>query len=164
MVRALLVATCVGSSVLVSGCATESCTAIGCQNQASFTVRAPDDTWAAGTYMLGVSFDGVATTACHFSMPPLPATQGSLVPLDCSPVPPAGSFQAYLEQVTTCTTTDNGNESSQSCTPVAGRYSLSVTTTTMPASVGVTLALGGADPYFDDTKSFAYSVAQPNGA
>jgi hypothetical protein len=39
-----------------------------------------------------------------------------------------------------------------------------VTKTAMPTAVGVTLARGDADPYFAETKSFAYSVTQPNGA
>jgi len=146
----------------MSGCTTESCTDIGCQNQASFTVRAPDDTWQAGDYTLGVSFDGGTTITCHFGMPP-EAAPVSLTPLSCAPASAPGLVQVYLQPVTTCTTTDNGHDSSQSCTPVAGRFYLSVTTTAMPVSAGVTLALGDADPHFTETKSFAYSVTQPNG-
>jgi hypothetical protein len=162
MMRVFLAASS-ASFVMVSGCVEESCTEIGCQDQASFTVHAADDAWEAGEYGLGISFDGVATTSCHFVMPPDPATPGALEPLDCSPALDAVSFQAHLEQVTACVTSDNGHDSSSSCTPVPGRYHLSVMTTTMPASVSVTLARGAAEPYFGETQSFRYATAQPNG-
>jgi len=163
MVRMFLAAAAVAASMLVSGCVEESCTEIGCQDQASFTVHAANDTWEEGPYALGISFDGVATTSCSFTMPPDPATVGWSAPLDCSPALDAVAFQARLEQVMACTTSGNGSQSSATCTPVAGRYYVAVMTTTMPVSVRVTLARAAEDPYFSETKSFVYSVAQPNG-
>jgi len=136
-----------------------ACTEMGCVDSAGFTLHPPDDQWEDGVYALDVTFDDAAY-ACHFTLPDAidSATgQGVAIPLDCAP-----ELDASLDAVVTCTTHSDGSSSSQTCTPIPGRYYLSVQTLTLAKSLSVSVTLDGG-PYFAQSLALSYTVSQPNG-
>jgi len=149
-----------GLSLCADACVeAHGCTEIGCVDSAGFTLRVPGDEWEAGTYDLAIEFDETAHS-CSFTMPDAidsESGQGVAIPVACTP-----QLDAWLNAVTMCTTHSDGSSSSQTCTPIPGRYYLSVRTSTLAASLTVSVTLDGAD-YFSETHALTYTASQPNG-
>jgi hypothetical protein len=136
-----------------------ACTEIGCSESAGFTLHPPGDQWADGVYAMDVTFDAAAY-ACTFDIPDAIDSAigpGVPIPVACTP-----KLDASLDAVVMCTTHSDGSSSSQVCTPIPGRYYLSVRTPTLAESLSVTVTLGG-EPYFEDSLKLSYVVSQPNG-
>jgi hypothetical protein len=106
----------------------------------------------AGMQTLTVTADG-ATTTCSFT---LPLASGS-----GSPSCPTGPA-VQITQAMSCVSTGTPGYMSQTCTPIAGKFSEVVTLSGMPAAVHVTVAVGGTT-YLDDALTPAYKTSRPNG-
>ena len=160
MVRVSRYVSVVALSLCADACVeAHGCTEIGCVDSAGFTLHAPGDEWDAGAYALAIKFDDEAHE-CTFTMPDAidSATgQGVAIPIDCAP-----ELDASLDAVVTCTTHSDGSSSSQTCTPIPGRYYLSVQTSTLAAALSVSVTLNGAY-YLEKTQPLSYTTHQPNG-
>ncbi|HEX5099362.1 MAG TPA: hypothetical protein VFV94_07665 [Polyangiaceae bacterium] len=159
MVRLARYVGVLGLSLGADACEAHGCTEMGCMDSAGFTLHAPGDEWAPGAYELAIDFDETAHS-CTFTMPDAvdaAGGQGVAIAVACTP-----KLDAWLNAVVTCTTHSDGSSSSQSCTPIPGRYYLSVQTSTLATSLSVSVTLDGAD-YFSATHALTYKASQPNG-
>jgi len=100
---------------------------------------------------LTVTADG-ATTTCSFTLP-LAANQNPQCP---SPL------MVLVIQDRTCTTTGDGQYMTQTCTPVAGKFSEQVTLMGKPMTAHFTATVDGAT-YLDQMVTPTYVTSQPNG-
>jgi hypothetical protein len=129
---------------------------MGCNDQASFTIRPPDSHWDDGVYSLQVQFDDAAYS-CTFTLPEALPAEGSWQALDCTPW-----LQAYLTPEVHCEEHTNGDSSSQVCSPIPDQYYLQASSAGTPASLSVTLQRD-SDTMLDETQTLSYSATQPNG-
>jgi hypothetical protein len=133
----------------------QSCTDIGCRDQASLTLRPAGGEWLAGSYRLIVTIDG-EERQCAFSVPadlPEPGSGRAL----CDPFLPL-----YLQPETVCSERRDRDSVSQSCTPIPDRYSGSLTLQGTPAVLVVTVERDG-QILSNDTLKPAYQASRPNG-
>jgi hypothetical protein len=125
----------------------QSCTIMGCMDQARLTFRPAGGAWTAGSYDLSVTVDGVERR-CAFSVPevlPAPRNGRSL----CEPALPL-----YIQSEVTCT--------EQSCTPIPDRYSASLTLEGTPSVLAVVIERDG-EVILDETPALEYRSLRPNG-
>jgi hypothetical protein len=157
MVRASL--TLVALGLAASGACSSfggACSDVGCNDEASFTLRAPENHWDDGAYSLEIRFDD-ADYQCAFMVPDdLPST-GIDRALDCMPF-----LDAYLTPERKCETQKNGNSESVTCTPVPDQYYVQASVVGTPRTLNVALQRNGS-ALLVDTRTLSYSATQPNG-
>jgi len=146
--------------VLLVGCGkgapgggAHACTEIGCVDQFTATLARADGTLPAGAQTVTVTADG-ATATCSFTLPPASPGGGSV---DC----PSG-FQLFVLPAQSCTSTNDGSVETQTCTPVAGRFSEQLTILGTPATVHV-MQMSNGTTLLDQTLAPPYTKTQPNG-
>jgi hypothetical protein len=149
---------CLGVALFGSGSCGElgqSCTEIGCSDQAALTLRPAGGEWIAGSYELSVTVDGVERR-CAFSVPadlPEPRSGRAL----CDPLLPF-----YIQPETVCTERRDRDSVSQTCTPIPDRYSGSLTLQGTPAVLVVIVERDG-QILSNETLKPAYQASRPNG-
>jgi len=153
-----------GLLLLLAGCSDgfpldgHACTEIGCADGAQLEIRAPDNSWPAGSYRLELTFDAVSHV-CEVRLPrDLPASVGSTSPLACS----SGLQVAFRPEVT-CTEQRTRDAVSQSCTPIAGHWLLGGSVAGTPSSLHARLERDGLQ-LLDQTQTLRYEESRPNGA
>jgi hypothetical protein len=147
-------------AVASSGCSSHSCTAMGfvC-GTTSLTLNSPNDAWAAGTYTLALTMDGApgqCTLTVPASAPPSP------IPASC---PLGAPYDARLVPIESCppVVCNGGACGGMSCTPIVGRFQLTVTLQGLPAQVTVGLSRDG-NSLTSEIISPASTTSEPNGA
>jgi hypothetical protein len=157
MVRVLsLLAVAVSLGVAGSCSGPTVCSDVGCNDEASFTIRAPGGHWDDGAYSLQVTF-GHDAYDCTFTLPDALPSTGSSQGLDCTP-----TLQAYFTPEVDCEDHRNGNDVSEVCTPIADQYYLQASRDGTPAKLAVTLQRDDTT-LLDETRALSYSANEPNG-
>jgi hypothetical protein len=128
-----------------------ACTLVGCSDQLTATLRDANGGLPSGMQTLSVTADG-ATTTCSFTLP-LAANQSPQCP---SPL------MVVVIQDQTCKTSGTPQYMTQTCTPVAGKFSEQVSIMGKPTMARFTATVDGA-PYLDETVTPTYTTTQPNG-
>lgn len=126
----------------VASCASKSCTAVGCSNEAVLTIRSPTGTWADGEYLLMVTASG-QTHVCGIQLP-------EASELACSP-PLSARVAADMK----CT--EGGG-----CTAISGQRAFRISVPGTPPEVAVNLAHDGAE-LLNETRPLEYHLLTPNG-
>jgi hypothetical protein len=146
-----------GSASLLVECLTKECTAVGCADGASVTVRSADGSWADGQYSLTITVDG-RVHICDTALPQDLATQpGQVTTLTCTP-----ALSAVVLPEVTCTETRNGDGVSQSCVPIAGRRFFTIDVPATPSQLEVVMQRDGTE-LLRETRTLKYEEVYPNG-
>lgn len=132
-------------------------------HQTSITIQAPNDAWAAGSYIVALTLDGTPAQ-CSLQIPdpsPVGGVQGScganaaltfrLITVDsCLPVACSGS------NGTPC-------KSMGGCAPIPGRFRMVLGIGAMPAKLGLDLSVDG-NALMNETIAPMQTTTEPNGA
>lgn len=137
----------------------KSCTEIGCIDGASVTIRSSDGNWPEGSYVLTLGVDE-ATHACAFKLPEHLPSSGGQAQLSCEP--DLGYPGASIDQDGECQEHRDEDSVSQSCTPIAGQYTLRVGVSGTPATLDLALTRDGS-ALVDETVNLMYTATRPNG-
>jgi hypothetical protein len=151
--------TCAATSGACIDLAGHSCTAIGCSNETTITLQSPNDAWAAGTYTLALTKDGTPAQ-CTMQVPDPPPANGA-----------EGSCGLGATTTMALTTVDscppvvckNGACESMSCTPIPGRFQMTLVLKGMPAQVGLGLSVDG-NAVISETIAPKSTTTELNGA
>ncbi|HKU39734.1 MAG TPA: hypothetical protein VJR89_16350 [Polyangiales bacterium] len=120
-------------------------------------LRPRDGTWDPGSYRLELDFDD-ASHSCALTVPDdLPPTAGTPVQLRCEP-----QLEASLSAEVTCTEQRTSGGSSQSCTPLAGRFRLDVRRDGTPELLRIQIERDAAAVFAHD-QQLEYEESRPNG-
>jgi hypothetical protein len=134
-----------------------SCTAIGCNDGASITLRTDDWRWREGAHEIDFTFEG-QTRTCSLRVPQdIPEESGRSIDLPCSM-----GFSALLIPRTRCTEERTGDAISQSCEEIPDQSYVSAGLQGVVDSLRVEVRRDGAT-IFDRTVSPEYRQERPNG-
>jgi hypothetical protein len=133
-----------------------ACTLIGCVDQYTAQVSDASGGLPAGAYTLAVTADGAMTT-CSFTLPLAKLPSGGTMGIDC----PSG-LTVIITQGQTCTTMGTAQYQTQTCTPVAGELTETISIAGKPTTLHVTQTVNGAT-VLDQMVTPAYTTTRPNG-
>jgi hypothetical protein len=139
---------------------TQSCTEVGCIDQATVELRTTTGAWVSGTYELTIDLGG-AMASCALAVPDSPSATG-VVSAACT-----SRLTLDFAADTQCQagpSTGSGPNSavSETCTPVPGHFHQTLTVPGTPANVALTLTRDGHS-LLDTSVALTYQTAQPNG-
>jgi hypothetical protein len=146
-------------TVIFAGCVTShECTEIGCMSQVSITLRTPTGAWSAGLYELMVRTDTQVEGSCAFRLPEqLPDVPGNVTSIPCG----LGIGVEITPEVD-CQMGCNGDSCWQGCTPIPGKFLVTVSMGSTPARVDLTLSRDGT-AILVETAEPVYKDVYPNG-
>jgi hypothetical protein len=148
----------VAASSLI-GCTSHSCSAVGyvC-GQTQIVLRSPNDGWTPGMYTLTLSQAG---TPGQCSIPVSAAPPFNGVVGSC---PIGGAYSLDLTPIESCppVVCDGAACEGMTCTPIAGRFQMTVTIQGLPPQVGLGLSFNGMT-LTSETVAPTSATTEPNG-
>lgn len=137
-----------------SGCVGESCTLIGCMEQAAVTLSTSTGEWQLGSYELTLTYAN-GPHRCQFTVTePVDGASG-ISPVECTP-----ALDVSFSQRQTCVPLETGN--GVTCTRVPRQFDLTVTIRGTPAEAHVQLHRDTV-AIVDEPLVFNYTSTMPNG-
>jgi hypothetical protein len=146
-----------------AGCgifASHSCTelALVC-DETTITLQTPSDGWTAGAYTLALTMDGTPAQ-CTMPVPdppPVSGVQGNCG-LGANVTMQLRALQSCPPVVCNATACEG-----MSCTPIAGRFQMTLVLQGMPAQVGLSLSVDG-NAVMSESIAPKSATTEPNGA
>jgi hypothetical protein len=143
------------SGPLLSGCA-QDCTEMGCQDQASLTIRTPDHTWPPGTYVVNVGIGGTSRL-CRFELPATLPPLGSVGQGECD-----GDLWGSITAGAICHEERHDDRVSEVCTPIPDQWIMTVTLPGAPSELRIRVTRDDVE-LADEVWHVQYSKHRPNG-
>jgi hypothetical protein len=135
----------------------KACTAIGCEDGVSITVRPREGTFPPGKHsVLIATAEGGPIKTCTFTAPADVQVAGGFVAAECT-----GGVMLSVSPRTTCTTMRTGDSVSQACTPIPGQFEERIFIRGTPARVRVIQKT--EETFLDRELTPSYANARPNG-
>jgi hypothetical protein len=134
-----------------------ACTAIGCEDGVSITLRPREGTFPAGKHTVFIATaEGGPVKRCTFTPPTDAQVSGGFVAADCT-----GGVMLSVSPRVTCTTMQSGQAVSQSCTPIPGQFEERIFLRGTPARVRIIQS--AQETFVDQELTPTYANARPNG-
>jgi hypothetical protein len=133
------------------------CTAIGCEDGVSISLRPREGTFPAGKHsVLIATAEGGPIKTCTFTAPTDVQVAGGFVAADCT-----GGVMLSVSPRVTCTTMQSGEAVSRTCTPIPGQFEQRIFIRGTPSRVRIIQKT--EETFVDRELTPSYADAQPNG-
>jgi hypothetical protein len=138
------------------GCASKTCSTVGCFDQFTATVQRADGSFPTGAHRIDVVADGVSLS-CTFNFPIETLPGGGAAVPSC-----ATGLTAFVGPATVCMHTTGNGGSTYRCDPIPGQYVESIALAGTPAQLHASQSVDGASLLEVDAAP-SYQDVQPNG-